>query len=243
MRDGDKSVMDKEASAKKSKKTLFVGITIMVIGLLVGGAMIVTALRNKARIDDQFSEKNQQARIQAMREEILELEEEIKAKQDRIKELKREDFNGFDDAYYDRADEIDAINNEIMSLQLKMYDIEGSKFMLENENHDLQKVQTYSRHIPLIYFGVFISLVSLIAGGIVILIAYIIKTAAFQVQAVIPFARESIKEMASGFGSIVSEGQEAFSSAKAKGGKKCTYCGGNLKWNEDFCSTCGARAD
>lgn len=112
----------------KIKKTALI---ILIAGLSLGVLLISIGLIKQLKINARFSEENKAAAIEKLEKEKQNLQEQleeeekqviayqeqiknkIKPVEDEIKKLDRTKFTGFDDAYYERQDRIEELEESI----------------------------------------------------------------------------------------------------------------------------------
>ena len=148
-----KEYLSEETYQKNKKKITTVALIVLVLGLLLGGSLIATGIMKQSKVNSNYSSKSKEAlkqeietekeklqskktELEAKKTEALEIakaevekkraeiEEKIKPVQDEIKSLEREEFNGFDDAYYARQDKIEELKKSIKSDTELISDIE-----------------------------------------------------------------------------------------------------------------------
>ncbi|MBE6138225.1 MAG: hypothetical protein E7173_00585 [Firmicutes bacterium] len=126
-----KEFLTEENYEKSKKKISKMALIILIIGILLGGSLIVAGLVKRSQTNNKYSEESKNAKIEqltAQKEQISDevdsekqnlitakttLENKIKPVEDQIKKLEREPFTGFNDAYYEREDKIDALEESI----------------------------------------------------------------------------------------------------------------------------------
>ena len=126
-----KEYLTEENYQKTKKKISKVAIIILTLGILFGGSLIAIGLVKQNNISSKYSEENranEEKRLETERTKLkndlaLEkqnlldsktvLENKIKPIEDEIKRLKRVPFNGFNDAYYEREDKIEELEESI----------------------------------------------------------------------------------------------------------------------------------
>ena len=127
----NKKYLTEENYEKGKKKLKTIALVILTIGLLIGGSLIATGIMKQAKVNSKYSESSKAQQAQKLEEEkkkIIEdidaekqniltsktqLEAKIKPVEDEIKSLEREEFTGFDDAYYAREDKIEELKKSI----------------------------------------------------------------------------------------------------------------------------------
>lgn len=228
-----------EASYQRTKNKISkIAKIVLVVGLLIGCALIATGIIKQNISNNPTRKEEQKASVQAQLEtekQILinsktELEAKIKPVQDEIKKLKREPFNGFDDAYYEREDRIEELEKSILSDQKTISLIEKAmdesfsyyKFEeyknnpltakycslrqeLNGLNSELGEALNSGKYVLFYIFGAFVIFITCAISGIIFTISKRREIMAFSVQQVMPVAQEGIEKMAPTAGKVAKE--------------------------------------
>lgn len=126
-----KEYLTEENYQRGKKKIITIAVIILIVGILIGGSLITVGLVKQSKINSKYSEEAKLIKEKQLKDEkqILNeefeiekqkllankttLENKIKPVEEQIKKLEREPFTGFDDAYYDRQDEIESLEKSI----------------------------------------------------------------------------------------------------------------------------------
>lgn len=129
----NKKYLDEETYQKNKKKITRISIIILIIGIIIGSSLITTGLVKQNQINSKYSLKNKEdlaKQLENENQKILEqieiekqniintktnIEIKIKPIEDEIKNIEREPFTGFDDAYYARKDKIEELEKSIIN--------------------------------------------------------------------------------------------------------------------------------
>lgn len=128
-----KEFLDEENYQRSKKKIANIALLILIVGILLGGSLIIVGLVKQDKINDQYSEESKLVKAEQLeleKQNLIEeldnekqnlisskttLKDKIKPIEDQIKKLQREPFTGFNDAYYEREDKIDELEESIKS--------------------------------------------------------------------------------------------------------------------------------
>lgn len=228
--------LTEENYVKGKRKLKILAVVILIIGVLVGGSLILVGLNKKANVNSQYSEENKETISQQLETEkqILlnkksELELKIDPIEEQIKQLQREPFTGFDDAYYERKDRIEELEKSIatdknsISVIDKALDESFSwcdfdeaknntytskycslKLQLNNFT-DFNKDFDSFDSIPFYMFGSFVIILTCMIAGSIYMFSKRREIAAFTTQQVMPIAKEGIEKMAPTIGIVGKE--------------------------------------
>lgn len=233
----NKTYLNEERYQKNKKKITKVSLIVLILGLLIGGSLIATGLIKQGKINDKYSESSraqQTQKLEAEKQNVLtsktQLESKIKPVEDEIKSLEREEFTGFDDAYYARKDKIEELENSIAADKKAIDTIDGvlddsskycvfddaknntytSKYcllknQLEQKNSDFNRSFDSHKIISFYWFGAFVIIASCMIAGLIFMFAKRREILAFQAQQVMPVAKEGIDEMSPTIGKAAGE--------------------------------------
>lgn len=222
-----KKFLTEENYERGKKKIKSIALVILVVGFFIGGSLIVTGIIKQSKVNTKYSEESkatisQQLEIekQNLISKKTELEAKIEPVETQIKKLERESFTGFNDAYYEREDQIeeleksiDADKNSISvidnaldeSFNYCMFDEAKNntytskycslKLQLGNFT-DFNKEFDSADSAPFYMFGTFIIIASCMVSGAIYLFSKRREITAFTTQQVMPVAKEGIDEMA-----------------------------------------------
>ena len=233
----NKTYLNEERYQKNKKKITKVSLIVLILGLLIGGSLIATGLIKQGKINDKYSESSraqQTQKLEAEKQNVLtsktQLESKIKPVEDEIKSLEREEFTGFDDAYYARKDKIEELENSIAADKKAIDTIDDvlddssnhcvfddaknntytSKYcslknQLKQKNSDFNRSFDSHEIIPFYRFGAFVIIASCMIAGFIFMFAKRREILAFQAQQVMPVAKEGIDEMSPTIGKAAGE--------------------------------------
>lgn len=232
----EKKYLTEENYEKGKKKIKTLALIVLIVGLLIGGNFIGVGIKKQKDVNNNYSDSNKQTikeQLATEKENLnnkkLELENKIKPIQDEIKSLEREEFTGFDDAYYKREDKIKELEKSIQSDGNSINAIEEA--LDETFNYcafDKAKNNSYTAKycslknqldiktefnknfdsfdsIPFYMIGGFIIIVSCMFAGSMFVFSKRREITAFTAQQVMPVAKEGIDEMAPTVGNAVGE--------------------------------------
>lgn len=127
----NKKYLNEENYERGKKKLKTIALIILIVGVLIGGSLIFTGLVKQGQTNSQYSEEsknNKKEQLEQEKQQLTQelddekqnlltskstLENKIKPIEDEIKSLEREPFTGFDDAYYERKDKIEELEESI----------------------------------------------------------------------------------------------------------------------------------
>ena len=160
--------LNEEKYQKNKKNITKIAILVLILGLLVGGALIVTGLI-----------KNNQAKLSM--EEINQIQEKIDNYKAQLSSLKSQQYqelkaNGFSENYYNLDNQIDKVEDKIDVLEDELY-------------------QDTSHSVIFYILGGFVVLVTLMASSSIYVTAKGREIIAFYAQQQMPVTKEGIKEI------------------------------------------------
>lgn len=232
----NKKYLTEENYERGKKKIKTIALVILLLGLLLGGSLIAIGIIKQLKVNSQYSEENRiiiseqlETEKQSLINKKSELETKIEPIENQIKKLRREPFNGFDDAYYERQDEIEklkksidadtktiSIINEVLENAdfACAFDGENNSYtakycslsnQLSNINSDSKKISDSYGSIPFYMIGGFVIIASCIMAGSIYMFSKRREIAAFTTQQIMPVAKEGIDEMAPTIGNAAGE--------------------------------------
>lgn len=186
-------LLSEENYQKSKKKIARTALIVLIVGILIGGALIATGIIKSMNLESSTPEgrtvETIQAEIDAIEKELIPL----KAQQN--KEFKQ---NGFSEEYYRLDYEISDKNSEISELKM-----EKSKIDI-GYNATKDKIER-SKFIPFYMIGAFIIISSCMISGFIFLITKRREMAAFSAQQMMPVVQESAEKMAPTLGNVAKE--------------------------------------
>ena len=233
----EKKYLNEEKYLKTKKKISLIALCVLVIGILIGGGLIAIgfikqnetsskySLENKNELSQQLDEE--QKKLLAQKETI---ETDIKPIEEQIQSLNNVPFTGFDDAYYERKNQIESLEKDITDEKNTIQIIDNAllstfnycefsevknnsytmnycslKLELDAINNSFNKQFDASGSIPFYIIGGFVLVVSLIISGIIYLSTKKRELLAYSVQQVMPIAEEGMDTMAPVMGNVAKE--------------------------------------
>lgn len=224
-------LLNEQKYQSNKKKISVVALLVLIIGILSGGILISLGIIKSNKINSKYSvpykdNLMEQAEIekQNLYDEKYKIEEKIKPVEDEIKKLSRVKFDGFNDAYYERQDKIEELNESISSdaKQLSiindvLYNGESachfeaktnkitSKYCsivldLVRSSNDFNKSFDLSGTYAYYVLGGFIIFSSLMISAAVYSIAKRREIMAYSAQQMMPVAQEGLEKMAPSVG-------------------------------------------
>lgn len=207
----NKKYLTEENYEKGKKKLKAIALTILVIGILIGGSLIATGLIKQSKVNSQYSEENKisvSQQLETEKQNLVNKKNELEAKGVKYKAYaKYTDGEVYDlyvitkalDPSFDYCAFDECKNNGLTSKYCSL------KNNLKDINSDFNKNFDSSDNIPFYMFGVFAILASFIFSGYVYFISKGREIAAFTTQQAMPIAKEGIDEMAPTIGNAAKE--------------------------------------
>lgn len=206
-----KEYLNEDSYQQAKKKITKISLIILVVGLVLGGALIATGII-KANLSKKEAEKineerynaayqESQARVDAANKRLDEIAKE-KQELNKQKETKQYECNSLDmksPSWY--ADKVKC-QGEVTSINSKITDLEREEFDLENDNYTVYYTPVFAKKYLLLYIigGSIIGL-SCLVSGVFCLIAKRREIRAFTIQQTMPVTQEVIDKMAPTVGS------------------------------------------
>lgn len=232
----NKKYLNEETYQKNKKKVTRLALIILIVGVLIGGSLIVTGLIKQGKVNSQYSEDNKviiSQQLETEKQNLIskkaELEAKIEPVETQIKKLERELFTGFDDAYYEREDKIEELEESIATdknsisvidkaldesfawcefdeAKNNTYTSEYCSLKLQLDDFtDFNKGFDSFGSIPFYMFGAFIIIAACMISGSIYMFSKRREITAFTAQQVMPVAKEGIDEMAPTIGNVAKE--------------------------------------
>lgn len=244
----NKKYLTEENYEKGKKKLKTIALIVLLLGFLIGGSLIATGLMKQEKINSKYSEENKEnlsKQLETEKQNLIskksELETKIEPIENQIKKLRREPFNGFDNAYYEREDKIEKLKKQIAEEQKTIeiitdvleetgfdcsFDGKANSFttkycslykQLKDISSESNKESDTLDIIPYYIFGGFIILASCIIAGSIYMTSKKREIIAFNIQQIMPVAKEGIEEMAPTIGKATGEIAKGITSGIKKG--------------------------
>lgn len=202
----NKEYLNEESYQKAKKKITKISLIILVVGLVLGGALIATGIIkansskkeaekiNEERYNAAYQES--QAKVDAANKRLDEITSEMQSlkSQKETKQYECNSLNMRDPNWY--ADSVKC-QGEVSSITSKINDLEMEKFNLENDNYTVYYTPVIpKKYIFLYVIGGIIIASSCFVSGIFYLIAKRREIRAFTIQQTMPVTQEVIDKMA-----------------------------------------------
>ena len=180
-----------EKNYNKGKKIIMlIALLVLVVGLTIGGFLIYKGINEKQKIDNttnEQAEKDKQ-RLKEIETEKEELNKKISDKKYECDSIKMET-----DSWFEKSNKCD---NEVLSLEEQVDELESEEFDLENTNYEFDKKFNSVGSTRYFMFGVFIIIATLITSLSIFMFAKRREIMAFGMQQTMPLAQEGIEKMA-----------------------------------------------
>lgn len=207
----NKKYLTEENYQKTKKKLITIALTILLIGILVGGSLITVGFIKQSKVNSKYSQDNKtniSNQLQTERQNLINKKTELEAKG-----VKYNSFAEYTDGdTYDLYIITKALNPSFDYCAYDEYKNNAltSKYCLlknnlEDINDDFNKDLDSSDNIQFYALGVFVILVGCIFSGFVYFVAKGREVAAFTAQQSMPINKEKIDEMAPTIGNAASE--------------------------------------
>ena len=250
---GEEKYLNEEKYQKTKKKIAIIAVIILLIGFTIGGSLIAIGLKKTGDIEKRYSDESKRNEIARMENEKLEIQKKIASEKEKIKKekqvlddkvraveeeiskLQRVDFNGFDDAYYERQDKIKDLKDSIKEDEenISVFDdvledtytsaVEKNPLTAEcyKLNKELDKKESEIEDIDRIYenekssqsfdcrtfyiFGGMVCFMTLMMSSSIYISTKRREIMAYRAQQVAPIAKEGMEEIAPSIGKVVGE--------------------------------------
>ena len=180
-----------EKNYNKGKKIIMlIALLVLLVGLTIGGLLIYKGINEKQKIDNttnEQAEKDKQ-RLKEIETEKEELNKKISDKKYECDSIKMET-----DSWFEKSNKCD---NEVLSLEEQVDELESEEFDLENTNYEFDKKFNSVGSTRYFMFGVFIIIATLITSLSIFMFAKRREIMAFGMQQTMPLAQEGIEKMA-----------------------------------------------
>lgn len=180
-----------EKNYNKGKKIIMlIALLVLVVGLTIGGLLIYKGINEKQKIDNttnEQAEKDKQ-RLKEIETEKEELNKKISDKKYECDSIKMET-----DSWFEKSNKCD---NEVLSLEEQVDELESEEFDLENTNYEFDKKYNSVGSTRYFMFGGFIIIATLITSLSIFMFAKRREIMAFGMQQTMPLAQEGIEKMA-----------------------------------------------
>ena len=178
--EGKKEFLTEENYERGKKKIRRVALVVLIIGLLIGGALIATGIIKSNNVKETTSsnvrsKEDIQAEINSLNSELATL---------RAKEVQEFTSNGFSEENFRLQNEITAKQSKILDLQME----------LKEESND-NSISSF-KYAHFYMFGGVIIFAACMFSGIIYLSTKQREILAYQTQQVMPLAQEGIEKMA-----------------------------------------------
>lgn len=181
-------------------KILSISKMILIGGLLIGGLLLgiggYKTYQIKAVFPKQIAKK--EAALTSKKEE---LQAQIQPTLDEIKKIQRTEFNGFDDAYYERQNQILRLTESIRPIQTQISEMEMYFNIgwclnptITKEVCDLKDNSSFNT-IPYFIGGGFTLIATFMIYGSIMIFAKRREMIAFSMQQVMPVAQEGLENI------------------------------------------------
>lgn len=182
-------------------KILLVAKLVLVVGILIGGLLLGIGFYNNYKIKHVYPKEiaKKEEKLDTMRRE---LKSEIQPTLDKITELQNTKFDGFNDEYYERQNQILRLKSEIAPVQNQISEIDLYFSMRWCFNPTVTsdvcelKEQSSFNNIPYFMIGGFIIVATLMISGGIFMFAKRREMMAFSLQQVMPIAQEGLEKVA-----------------------------------------------
>lgn len=180
-----------EKNYNKGKKIIMlIALLVLVVGLTIGGLLIYKGINEKQKIDNTT---NEQAEKDKQRLKEIETEKEELNKKISDKKYECDSIKMGTDSWFEKSNKCD---NEVLSLEEQVDELESEEFDLENTNYEFDKKFNSVGSTRYFMFGVFIIIATLITSLSIFMFAKRREIMAFGMQQTMPLAQEGIEKMA-----------------------------------------------
>lgn len=207
----NKQLLSEENYQKGKKKIMFIALTILIIGLLIGGSLIFTGIKNQSDVNSNYS-----------RESKSSLSEQLTTEKQNLENRKLElESKGITYDAFTEYDEREAYELKVItevldpSINYCLFDEYKNntstlrycslKNQLDNISDDFNKKFDSFGNIKFFMFGGFIIIATFMISGFLFLFGKRREITAFTAQQIMPVAKEGIEEMAPTLGNVAEE--------------------------------------
>lgn len=207
----EKKYLNEEKYQKNKKTIMFVAVSVLIIGILIGGALIATGIMKQGKVNSQYSEDSKLSLSEQLSNEKSALETKKAELESRGIEYDR--FAKYTDGevyhLYLITEALDPSFNHCAFDEYKNSDLTSKYCSLKNNlkdtNSDFNKEFDSFDSIPFYMFGAFVIIASCIISGSIFMFAKRREILAFSAQQVVPVGKEVIDEMAPTIGNAFGE--------------------------------------
>lgn len=180
-----------EKNYNKGKKIIMlIAFLVLVVGLTIGGLLIYKGINEKQKINNTT---NEQAEKDKQRLKEIETEKEELNKKISDKKYECDSIKMGTDSWFEKSNKCD---NEVLSLEEQVDELESEEFDLENTNYEFDKKYNSVGSTRYFMFGGFIIIATLITSLSIFMFAKRREIMAFGMQQTMPLAQEGIEKMA-----------------------------------------------
>ena len=180
-----------EKNYNKGKKIIMlIALLVLVVGLTIGGLLIYKGINEKQKINNTT---NEQAEKDKQRLKEIETEKEELNKKISDKKYECDSIKMGTDSWFEKSNKCD---NEVLSLEEQVDELESEEFDLENTNYEFDKKYNSVGSTRYFMFGGFIIIATLITSLSIFMFAKRREIMAFGMQQTMPLAQEGIEKMA-----------------------------------------------
>lgn len=180
-----------EKNYNKGKKIIMlISFLVLVVGLTIGGLLIYKGINEKQKINNTT---NEQAEKDKQRLKEIETEKEELNKKISDKKYECDSIKMGTDSWFEKSNKCD---NEVLSLEEQVDELESEEFDLENTNYEFDKKYNSVGSTRYFMFGGFIIIATLIISLSIFMFAKRREIMAFGMQQTMPLAQEGIEKMA-----------------------------------------------
>ncbi|MBE6148568.1 MAG: hypothetical protein E7167_03655 [Firmicutes bacterium] len=193
--------LNEEKYQNTKGKVLLVSKLVLIVGLLLGGLLLGIGFYKNYQIKNVYPKKIAEKETE-LKNKKTELRNQIQPTLDEIAKLQKVQFDGFNDAYHERQNEIlrlkstiDPIQNQISEIDLYLNMNWCFNPSITKEVCDL-KSETSFKTMPYFMSGGFIMVATLMISGMIYMVAKRREVMAFSLQQVMPVAQEGLEKVA-----------------------------------------------
>ncbi len=207
----EKKYLNEEKYQKNKKTIMFVAVSVLIIGILIGGALIATGIMKQFKVNSQYSEDSKLSLSEQLSNEKSALE--TKKAELESRGIKYDGFAEYTDGevyhLYLITKVLDPSLNSCTWDEYKNSDLTSKycslKNNLEDMNSDFNKKSDSVDSISFYMSGAFVIIASFMISGPIFMFAKTREILAFSAQQVVPVGKEVIDEMAPTIGNAFGE--------------------------------------